>query len=901
MLIDRRRCLAAGAAGLLLLVGAGVALASCRAGNGSDIGPGLGTRPPEPFQVTVFDDASRAVTGAAVSVAGSSGVTGRVGRAEIGRLLQGDLLATVDATAASATAADALASIVVHASAVDAGRMLARPAFLPDLGASAGLPLTTGAPVGPITLDDSASSQARLELGAGTTLANGAETTVLLRTAALQAMHLPVPPPRSGVTATLATRAIMVGPPGLTIGPAASLSIPNELASATGADVDVWRLDPASGTWVRLGAANVAGGRLGAMGLVDRGGLYLFTATVGDTADVRGRVLATDGRPIPRAFVLAGGLATLTDLDGRFALGPLAVVDLGGNVRTETIELVGGRGYLPSTARLDVVLAGGVRDLGDLTLDSDRSGHLRILTVERGRALAGQRVRTGDDLGRIGASAFSDATATALIEDVPEGFYGVRDGRPRDVDQAFLAEGVVRLVGDQRLADLRVFSLPQPWDEGIRGNLIEVMGASTGALLRGAVLVRGVVPGRDFIGRTLESGVLFTSIGPGDHLTATYLSERPGRRGVAAYTIVGTSGHRMQMQVLQVTRAPTGFDRHGIVDGSIVGGIAGQTRRLQTHLPLHYPDWFDRVMLDDAGGGGRVPVKLAVDGAAAAATFRVGVPLPRGHVAVVEGDATGGPLVLDRAFISHGVVPTEGQAAVLRGAFVLADRTFTARGLLAGLDPRISAATLVADWGAEGPDGTIADAARGLGGVSVIASGADLALRLPPLAGGRHHACVVGRANAGGYDVEQRAVMAFAAEGDLAVRPLLAVPTFTAPSPGAVVSASGFSIAVALPADAHYLTFRLASDDGVEVRQWDVIAYGTVTSFTFRTLPPEAAALLVPGRTWRLTVAAHRLGDGPVAQQRNPFNSVIANLGSLRFGGLGVDAISSATISITTQ
>ena len=132
-------------------------------------------------------------------------------------------------------------------------------------------------------------------------------------------------------------------------------------------------------------------------------------------------------------------------------------------------------------------------------------------------------------------------------------------------------------------------------------------------------------------------------------------------------------------------------------------------------------------------------------------------------------------------------------------------------------------------------------------------------------------------------------------------RPLLTVPTFTAPAPGAVVAATGFPITVALPAGAHYLTFKLVSDDGVEVRQWDVIAYGTVTSFTVRTLPAAAAALLVPGRAWRLSVAAHRLGDGPVAQQRNPFNSVIANIGSLRFGGLGVDAISSATISITTQ
>ncbi len=875
-------------------------LVACQ-GEGSDIGPGLGAKPPEQFQVTVFDDGTRPVTGARVEAGGARGVSGRVGRAEAPLLPPGEVVVTVDASAASATAADALGSLVLRARVIDDGRMLDRPVFLPDLGASAGLTQPTGAPIGPLVFDDSAASQAILEFDAGTFLDAGNATTVLIRTAALQARHLPVAPPRDGTKAALASRAIVVEPLGLGIGPAATLSIPNELASATGADVDVWRLDATAGTWVRLGAATVANGRLRAAFLVDRGGLYLFTASIGTTTTVQGRVLGSDGQPIPRAFVAAGGVVTAAGTDGRFALGPIAATDLAANARTETLELIGGRGYLPEAARHVIVLTPGTQDASDLLLDSVRSGHLRILTVERGRGLPDQRVRTGDERGRFGGDAFSDASATAFLEDVPEGFYGVRAGRARDVNQAFLADGIVRLRADERVADLRVFSLAQPWDSNIRGNVVEVIGATTGALLRDAVLSRGVVPGEGFLGRTLEAGVLFTSVGPGDHLTASYVSESASRRVVAAYTIVGTSGHRLQMPVAQVTRSVAGFHRHGLIAGSVDGGTSGRTRRLQAHLPLHFGDWFDRVMLDDGSSGGRVPVKRDVDGAGTTAAFTIGVPLPRGHVSVVEGDASGGPFVLDRAFVRHDLVPAEGQVTALPGAFVTADRTFTARGLLAGLDPRVNAASLTVDWGAASANGTVADAACGLGGASLVAAGQDLSVRLPPLGAGHHHVCVTGRGSAGGYDVEQRAVVSFGAEGDLATRPLLPVPTFTSPAPGAVVSAAGFPIEVALPPGGTYLTFRLTTDDGVELRQWDVIAYGTVTTWAFLTPPPEATALLVPGRTWRLTVAAHRLANGPVAAQANPFNSVIANVGSLRFGALGVDAISSATITITTQ
>jgi hypothetical protein len=289
-----------------------------------------------------------------------------------------------------------------------------------------------------------------------------------------------------------------------------------------------------------------------------------------------------------------------------------------------------------------------------------------------------------------------------------------------------------------------------------------------------------------------------------------------------------------------------------------------------------------------------------VTGAGTTATFRAGVPLPRGHLAVVEGDATGGALALERAFLALDLAAREGEVQALSGAFAPADTTFLARGLFLGLDPRIGNAALRFDWGARGPGGTVADVARSLGGTSLLIAGADAGFRLPSAAGGPV-LCLSGRATAAGVDVEQRSVVEFAAGSELQARPLLGVPVIHSPAPGATVAAGGFSVQFGCPPEATYVQVLLRSDDGTDLRQWQVLAFGTVTRFEFRELPAEAAAILAPGRTWQLTVSAHRVADGPLPQQGNPFNSVIANFASLRPGALGVDAIASATITVSTQ
>src|SRR5690606_6705850 len=111
--------LARGLAGLLAV------LAGCQ-GRGSDIGPKLGAKPPDPFQVQVFDDQGRPVCGATVRFGDASAVTGRAGRSESPVRPRGLTRFTIDASAASATDLDDLAGFAYTAEPIDDGRALPR-------------------------------------------------------------------------------------------------------------------------------------------------------------------------------------------------------------------------------------------------------------------------------------------------------------------------------------------------------------------------------------------------------------------------------------------------------------------------------------------------------------------------------------------------------------------------------------------------------------------------------------------------------------------------------------------------------------------------------------------------------------------------------------------------------
>jgi len=879
-----------------------IGLAACQ-GDGSEIGPNLGTKPPEPFQVQVLDDRGEPVCGARVTTPAGTAITGRAGRAESPQRPSGANLITIAASAASAADGDDLQGLAVTATSIDGDRALERPLYLPDAAASNGLNLSTGVQAATQVLDDVTNSGGVLIVGAGSQVSDGGSAAVTLRTARLEPRHLPVSVPAPPGHAALVSRGIFVSPPTATFA-GVELALPDDLGASTGGGpIDLLRLDERSGTFALVGSGVGNVGRISSAAPgIDRGGLYVFAAATQRVATLRGRVVDGDGRPQARVFVLADGRSTTTAADGSFELGPLAALDLGGDARTVLIDLVGGRGSLPLTVSTLVDLADGPVDLGDRILDTRPSAHLRLLLLERGVAVADRILHTTEALGRAVATTFAGADGTAVIEDLAEGFYGITFGRTDGQQNSFRTQALLRIRPADRIVDANVFSVRGTYDERRRGNTVQVFDADGGGPVQDAVVVRGDQPEQGFVARTFEGGVAFLGLASDDQVTAVSDRSRYGQRAISACTAVATSAHRIELPVHTLLLPRVGsFERHGLVAARIAGGTPGGGRELRIAWPLRYRDWFERVMLD-AASAGRTPVKLAPT-ADADVQFTAGVPLPRGHLALVETRLEFGTPVVDGAFVAFDLAPAEGSTTALTGQLSRRDTDFTAV-IASGGPPSIGVGTLTADWGAENAAGTIADVARGTIPVGTRFTGGALTFTLPALsgvfAGGRHLVCVHGSETVAGVTREQRQVIPLTQpNGNVAGR-LLGVPELRQPAPGAVVDPEGFTVEYTLPADATFALVRLRSDGIGELREWTALLPATASSFTFRRLPGEAAAVLAPGLTWRLEVTAYRVLYGPLALEPDIYTSVLANFVTLGPADLGVDALSRISITVTT-
>jgi len=890
--------LARGLAGLLAV------LAGCQ-GRGSDIGPKLGAKPPDPFQVQVFDDQGRPVCGATVRFGDASAVTGRAGRSESPVRPRGLTRFTIDASAASATDLDDLAGFAFTAEPIDDGRALPRAVFLPDLAPSAGLTVQAGVQPAPATLDDRATSGAILAIEAGVAVVEGGAATVTLRTASLLPRHLPAALPLPAGVAAVPARAIFVAPEDVSFAPGAVLSIPDDIgAEAAGAELTVYRLDRDLGEWVAAGTATASGGRIetAAPGIV-RGGLYAIAGTTPDACTVHGRVVDRTGAAVRGALVHAGGQAAVTEPNGAFILPPIAAADLSGAARTETIEVVAGRGMLPVVARADATLAPGSLVVPDIVLDTVPTGHVRVLVVERGAILPDRRVRLGQAFGEARAEAWVDETGTATIEDVAAGFYTIAFGRPFDRFQVFRTEALFRLRPGERVLDANLFSMRTAYDERRRGNNLIVFDRDSGGAVAEAGIVLDAEPERGFAGRTLESGTLFAGVSPESEATAVADTARDGTRVLSAFTAVRTLAHRLELPVRIAARARTGaFDRHGLVAATVTGATQGGGREARATLPLAYRDWFERVMLDDDSSGGRVPL-ASLPGTGQVIDFRIGVPLPRGHVSVAETRVDGGRTLLAGAFVAFDQKPVEGSVLPLSGALVPADVAFTTSAV--GTDPRLLG-SMVADWGTEGASGTIADVARGTVDVTLEPAYEAWRLMLPaldgPFAGGRHHVCLRGVNTTGGVTVEQRQAITFTTRDTALYAPLLEVPVVASPVPDEVVDPNGFTVNFTAPAGATFLVLELASDVAGERREWAALLPASATSFRFRLLPSQVPQVLVPGRTWQLSLTAFRVARGPLLEQPEPepYKSILANYVSIGPGDLGVDALARVAFTVHT-
>jgi uncharacterized protein (TIGR03437 family) len=134
------------------------------------------------------------------------------------------------------------------------------------------------------------------------------------------------------------TRIAQITPFGVPITPATRLSFPNADAIPIGAQARLFKFDQRAGsetlgTFIDIGEATVsAGGQRvdTAPGAITEGSYY-FVSIARPTAAINGRVLESDGRPVPRAVVQARGQSTFTDGYGGFVLRDVPVMKPNGD------------------------------------------------------------------------------------------------------------------------------------------------------------------------------------------------------------------------------------------------------------------------------------------------------------------------------------------------------------------------------------------------------------------------------------------------------------------------------------------------------------------------------------------------------------------------------------------
>lgn len=880
-----------------------VGLAACN-GSGSDVGPVLDRLPDASCKVLVLDDDNRGVCAATVQVGARSAVTGRSGRTDLLADLRGEHTVFVAAAAAAAAAGDLLPDLFVRES--FAGQQLPKAVHLPDLSASAGVELGFSV-AGATVLDDTATSGARIEIPAGarTGAPPGLSSRYTLRTASLTTEHLPGVLPTASSGARVFSRGIFVHDGTASFQPAATLEIPDDLQLSGGATAMLFRLDQTTGNWVQVsGSATSAGGRLRMTEAVSTAGVYAFAVDVASVVTVRGRVLDAFGAALPCVLVHAGEARAETDSDGRFALA-IGATFADGSARTVQLELHGGRCFRPISSVFPTALpaAGGDLQLGDLRLDTLPVGNLRVQMISRGRADPHRPLSLSSLDGNVAITVLGDERGQATFEDLPQGWFGFTTGRPIDGRQVLFGQAVGFQQFGRRWTDVNQFTLDTYWFIGARNSRTQALDWRGGGPVRGAAIVKGAVPDAGFVQFTREGGLVITNRAFDGRATAAVRTVADGRTVTSAFTIVDPNGEHLEMPLQRADLiAPGQFDRHGVLAGALTGVALPSDLRVRSTRAMTPSEWFDDVFL-----GMPLASSLPIDLDPAATgdpDFRVGIGVPLGQVAAVQGSTVGGDFTLERVGILRGLATQEGvvqQRDLALAAF--ADTTFVAPGAANGLDPALSGNDLRFDLALGTADGLATDVVREVGGNHTIV-GDDVRLLLPALTGSSAGAeWLVGlaaTASAGGQTIRQRTLHRLRADATAATVPFLAVPTIAEPLPNAVVAASGFTVRWTPPTGADYVTLELRYATGAESAVWTAVVPGQHTEFAFVRLPSQADTPLVAGRNYTLTVTAFRIDAGPYPADPQSYRNVTTFWMSVDALERGVTAMASRSFQVTT-
>lgn len=885
-----------------LILGLMCFAAAC-SGRGSDVGPRFELLPDASCKASVHDDQGRGVVDALVSFPdlGPSALTGVNGRADLLSNPGGRVRVRVDGTYAAASAGDRLATLDF---AVTMGRDLPGAVYLPELPDSASAPLSAGTQVGSTAVTSAAGAIVTVTASTSVSLPGGASSD-FLRAGDLQSHHLPGELPSAGVGAAfLFTKGVFVAPAGAQFTPAASLDIADDLALGGSATATLYHLDADTGEWTAVASGlSSSGGRIVATNQLASGGLYAL-ATVVPAATVTGRLLDITGQALPEQFVNVDGRWTKTDGGGRFTASPVPGQLADSSARSAQIEFHAGGSWLPyRVATTGAVTVGNTLDLGDVEFDTVPALNLRVQQLKRGRVEPRRHLAVSSSLQPVARVTTSNDLGQGVLEDMPTYWYGFQEGHPFDAQRAYYAQSVGYSNAGQRWFDAYMYFDEIDWFLGSRRSRALVVDSVGGGPIYDAGVITGATSDQGFAGNVRETGVFFIDRDSSGRATASASSTFGGLTTVSAMSIDRPNGEHLEMPLERSLRAALGaFDRHGLVAGTLTGANPARVHELRSTRWLEGVEWWNAVV-DGIAVRGAVP--LDVDPAVTHAAFQVGVDANGGHLAAAELSVAASVRTLDKLGLALELAPTEGALTSRDLALDLpASTTFVAPGTLTGLDAGIAVADLRCDLALEQPSGRFVDVVRDLGG-NHAASGADLSLTLPSLggalAGHAWRVLVGGSATSAGVTTAQKTLLRLTGAATETGVQMLPPPTLTAPAAGATVAAAGFTVQFALPAGTLYGRIDLVHESAGERRTWQVYVPPDRTEFTFVSLPSQAVTPLVAGKTWTLTLTAYR-ADQVVMQNSNDFyRDLTMFLQSVPSIEIGVVAVSSRSITVTTN
>lgn len=869
-------------------------------GGGSDIGPRLPRIPDASTKVLLLDDQNRGIVSGHASVVGTTieALTGRNGRGDFLATPRGDFVVGVDGSNGAAVAGDRLAAFRVAVTVN--GTDLPSPIHVPDLPDSASATLTTGTS-SPLTTITSAAGSI-VTVGGGVVINSAPAAPITLRVGDLSPQHLPGDLPFGGSQMNLFSRGVFLDPPDASFSPGVDLDVADDLGVGSGG-ARLYRLDDETGEWSSVGIGTVSGGRIRIVGGVTRGGLYAFgTPVPGRT--VIGRVLDTDGDPVPGVMVRIDHRVGETAGDGRFSVD-FVPATLGDDVtpRNAVVELFAGGIWLPVVATSTVAVSASTGttpvDAGDLTLDTVLAGNIRVQQVVRARADPFQPARLSSLAGDVALFTTSDANGQVLFEDMPAGFYGSQEGRRRNVVEVFYGQAVGFLEGGRRWLDSFQFLFDRQWFVGTRscrGLLVDSVG---GGPILDAALVEGNQAGQGFLALSRENGQVFGDRGFRGRATATVRTARDGSSITHGVSVELPSSDHFEFPLQRVLRTPLGaFDRHGLVAGELTGATPTSLHAIRSTRRITPQQWWDDVV---DGIPLKTSLPIDVDPATTHLEFQVGVDRVGGHVSAIEFLSPGGKNTLQRVGVLADFEPTEG-ALVSQDIplDLVADTAFSLVGATSNVDPAVDLNTLGLSLGLIRENGRLVEIGRDLDGSYDTVTPNNLTFTLPALSGdllnNQWLALLEGSTVAGGVTSSHASLVPMSGPATQGFT-FPDFPTLVSPAPGASVPVAGFTTNFTLPAGAVGGMVELRSP-GTDLLLWQVFVRPETTGFTFVALPTEAETPLQSGRTYTLTITAW-FGTIDI-DTPNVFGDFVSFAQTIGIIEAGVTQISRRSITITT-